>query len=491
MPRSSPRHSSAACLPRSHPGIQGFARATKPGAPAAAAQLQGKKKEGAQLPASPSRKRKLSELENVESASPTKIGGGEKKLDGEGTTTPTPSKSLRIDELALTTPTPRSGHYVRRSSTEGSPLKRSRTVVAVQQRQKRQQQEQQRQIRPSFLYDILNFHSSFLKALTLHSAHHGVSAAADLREFIPSIERLWRKRKVVARDLQRLVWIWDQGADSNCTGLSYRLANYGLGRVCLERVVSGGGMVDESRLQEQFERVLEFLWEKADDGETDDEDEGDEEEHEKGTKFFETLGLSPVHESLTPFTSFRKGQLRLQDLKGGVIRWKTEKLRTESAEGDAAPKPVETASTRRQGLWDRIKNKQLRQSKLPPPPSREMLLRRAAAERVEEVAGVLAMLRPAGSVSSGRAAAQRTPFRLETIIQNVQDSTRNPISTEEVEICLELLVQSGVAGQWVNVVTVKGVKSVVLKSSLDVSVKEIGARVGRMRVGWDDEVSFG
>lgn len=470
MPRSSPRHSSAACLPRSQPGIQGFARASKPGAPAAA-QIPGKK-EGAQLPTSPSKKRKLGELENVESASPspTKTGGDEKEKDGEVTPTPTP--------------TPRSGHYVRRPSTEGSPLKRSRTV-AVQQRQKRQQ-EQQRQNRPSFFYDILNFHSSFLKALTLHAAHHGVSGAADLREFLPSIERLWRKRKVVARDLQRLVWIWDQGADSNCTGLSYRLANYGLGRVCLERVVSGGELVDESRLQEQFERVLEFLWEKAG-----DDNGGADEEEEEGTKFFETLGLSPVHESLTPFTSFRKGQQRLQDLKGGVIKWKTEKLRTESAEDDAAPKPVETASTRRQGLWDRIKDKQLRQSKLPPPPSREMLLRRAAAERVEEVAGVLAMLRPAGSVSAGRAAAQRTPFRLETIIQNVQDSARNPISTEEVEICLELLVQSGVAGQWVDVVTVKEVKSVVLKSSLDVSVKEIGARVGRMRVGWDDEVSFG
>lgn len=483
MPRASPRQSSAPCLPRSQPGIQNFARATKPGGHATS--LSGK------LTASPSKKRKLCELANVESGT-GRPGSRGKERDGndekEGLATLTPSKTLQIGELTLSTP--RSGHYVS-PSLEGSspsPLKRSRTLLQRPPRQQKQQQQQQQKqrSRPPIFYDVLNLHSSFLKALTLHSAHHGVSAPADLREFLCSIERIWKKRKVVVKDLQRLIWIWDQGAESNSTGHSYRLANYGLGRVCLERRIQGGEFVDENQLQEQFEQELELLWEKAVDGSPVEGEERGMDGH-----FVETLGLSPIHESLTPFTSFRKGQQRLQDLRGGVIRWKIEKLRRQSAEDETAPKPVEMASIRRKGLWDRIKGKQLRQSQLPPPPSKEMLLRRAAAERIEEVAGVLALLRPAGSVNKGRVALQRTPFRLETIIQNVQDSARNPISAEEVDICLGLLAQPGVAGQWVNIAMVKEVKSVILKSCCDVSIKEIGARIDQMRVGFENEVRFG
>lgn len=478
MPRASARKSSAPCPPRGQgqPGIQNLARATKPGVSTASSPPG--KSANAQLSASPSKKRKLGELENVECGRPNiAIGVGESGgKDGDGELTP--SKTLRIGELVVSTP--RSGHYV-----SSSPSKRVRKSQTQLQRQR--EHSKQHRSRPSAFYDLLNLHSSFLKALTLHSAHNGVAAPADLRDFLRSIERIWKKRRVIAKDLQRLIWMWDLRADSNCTGHSYRLANYGLGRVCLERVIRGGERVDENQLQGRFEEELELLWETRAEGEVDP----DEEDEEGGMAFTDMLGLSPIHESLTPFTSFRKGQQRLQDLKGGVIRWKTEKLRTESAEDDAAPKQVEAASTRRQGLWDRIKSKQLRQSKLPPPPSKEMLLRRAAAERVEEVAGVLALLRPAVSMSCGRIATQRKPFRLDMIIQNVQDSARNPISTAEVEICLELLSRADVAGQWVNIVSVKEVKSVVLVSCVDVSLKEIGARVGQMRVGFDDEVRFG
>lgn len=305
----------------------------------------------------------------------------------------------------------------------------------------------------------------------------------------------------MTKDLQRLIWVWDQSGRSTLTPITqkplYRIANYGLGKICLERVGDyAAECIDEMELQVEFERILELLWVKKSRRKSRDSGDGDggcdskeeEEEEDEGVDFIETLGLAPIHESLTPLTSFRTGQQRLQDLKGGVIRVKTESLRKANDDGSAS-KTLDATTDRRKGLLDRIKSKQLRQSKLPPPPSKEMLLRRAAAERVEDVVRVLALLRPAGSMGSGSkgsivAAMQRKPFRVEMIVQHVQDSMRNPISQEEVEICLDILSQADVAGQWVGLVTVKGIKSVVLKSCDDVSPKEIGARVRQMKIGW-------
>ncbi|PWY87888.1 DNA mismatch repair protein Msh2 [Aspergillus sclerotioniger CBS 115572] len=471
MPRTSTRQ---APLPRGQPGIQSFARTTKPGVTTRQSISEIKKPSTTCLPVSPSKKRKLHELENIESHGPDTAKG-----ESTAPEAATPSKTLRLGELVLNTP--RSGHYARSTvrtptgasgSPPTSPSKRratknpsSATVLPAQRR-------------PACVDDLVNLHSAFLKAVALHAMHNGVTAPADLRELLPTIERLWKKRKVVAKDLQRLLWVLEQESEATAFP-GYRIANYGLGRVCLERVLRDGEeRTSESDLQERFEQSVDLLWEKALDAVDGDETRVD---------FVGTLGVAIIHESLTPFTTFHKGQQRLQDLKGGVIRLKTEKLRADAKE-DAPEKPVDATSTRRKGLLDRIKDKQLRQAKLPPPPSKEMLLRRAAAERVEEVAGVLALLRPAGYVGTGAKAvttAQRTPFRMEMIAQNVRDSVRSPISQQEVEICVEILAREDVAGGWVNLVTVNHMRSVVLKSCADVQPKEIGAKVAQLKIGWD------
>ncbi|KAA8646089.1 DNA replication factor Cdt1 C-terminal domain-containing protein [Aspergillus tanneri] len=476
MPRASIRSS----LPRGQAAINTFARATKPGIAPSKSVLDGKSKQpDSDLSVSPSKKRKLNELENVDCGSP--CGGKETTTSQAGTLTP--SKSLRLSKLSVSTP--RSGHYAsptrndwgaltdEKSATPTSPSKRS---VA---RDSNPQHCRVLEVRSACVEELLNLHMAFVKALTLHAAHHGIVAPAELHEFLHSIERLWKKRKVVAKDLQRLIWIWEQVAQSTTSAPRFRLANYGLGRVCLERMdrTQQVNPVNENELHDQFEQTVELLWEKALDAVGGDENRVD---------FIATLGVSSIHESLTPFTTFRKGQQRLQDLKGGVIKLKTERLRsTNTQEAEGQVKTPEATNARRMGLLDRIRDKALRQSKLPPPPSKEMILRGAAAQRAEEVAGVLACLRPAGYVGSGpkaTVAAQRKPFRLEMIVQNVQDSMRNPISDREVEICLEILSQTDIAGQWVNLVTVNQIKSVVLKSCADVNLKDIGTKVSQLNL---------
>jgi hypothetical protein len=310
-----------------------------------------------------------------------------------------------------------------------------------------------------------------VQALSIHSAHNGPSTPADLREFLPSVTRIWKKRKVQPKDLQRLVWVWERSLKAK--DISYRIANYGLGKVCLERAVQ----IDDqpSALQDAFEQAFDLLWEQ-----TEDSLKAAAEE-DRPALFLETLGLATIHESLAPFSAFQKGQQRLQDLRGGIIRMRTEMMSSDIKNG--GPKTLAVNNNRRQGLLDRIRNKEMVQSKLPPPPTKKELIRKSAAERVEEVAGILALLRPAGYVGTGikaMLAAQRKPFKLETMVEHVRDSVRNPIPKEEVEMCIELLADARVAGHWINIVTINEMRSVVLKSCKDIATKDIVKKVSQL-----------
>ncbi|OQD76002.1 hypothetical protein PENDEC_c005G02216 [Penicillium decumbens] len=462
---------------QAQPAIQVFTRATKagitpqlPGKPTVS--LPGKT---ASLPVTPSKKRKLQELENVES---TARQPSEEEAE-------TPSKTLKLSQLSINSP--RSGHY---ATPKRTPSRRTRTPAKIDQspstpgtpsKQSKLnfapiRQEPKLAPRTKCINDFLDLHSSFVKALSLHAAHNGPQTPADLREFLPSITHVWRKRKVQTKDLQRLLWVWDQSLKAK--DVSYRLANYGLGKICLERTVQSD--TQPPALQDAFEQAFDLLWEQT------EESLQQVTEQDRPALFLETLDLAVIHESLTPFTAFKKGQQRLQDLRGGVLRMKADKLRSDMEK--TGSKPLAATGSRRQSLLDRIKNKELVQSKLPPPPSKKEVLRRAAADRVEEVANILALLRPAGYVGTGikaMLANQRKPFQFDTIVQHIRDSARNPIPREEVEACIEMLAEPGMAGNWVNIVTINEMRSVVLKSCRDIAAKEIGAKVSQMKADWD------
>ncbi|KAJ5103700.1 hypothetical protein N7532_004229 [Penicillium argentinense] len=444
----------APCLPQAQPGISAFGRATKASVPAPLTT-----KKAATLPVSPSKKRKLQEIEN----------------------------SLKLSELSVNSP--RSGHF---ATSKRTPSRRTRVSAKIPESpstpgtpSKQRTLNFQKVIpepklapRSKCITEFVDLHSAFVQALFIHAAHNGPSTPADLREFLPSVTRIWKKRKVQPKDLQRLVWVWERSLKAK--EVSYRLANYGLGKVCLERVVVVQADEQPSALQDAFEQSFDLIWEQT------EESLKDAKEEDRPALFLETLGLATIHESLAPFSAFQKGQQRLQDLRGGVIRMKTEMMRAETQ--NTGPKTLAATNNRRQSLLDRIKNKELRQSKLPPPPTKKEMVRRAAAERVEEVANILALLRPAGYVGTGikaMLANQRKPFKLETMVEHVRDSVRNPIPREEVEACIEILADTRVAGHWVNLVTVNEMRSVVLKSCKDIAAKELVAKVAQLKVDWE------
>ena len=340
-----------------------------------------------------------------------------------------------------------------------------------------------------YLNDFLHLHSSFLKTLALQFAHNngGGLIPADVGQMLGSIERIWKKRKVSIKDLRRIVWVWDLEKNKGSSSSSlFRIVNYyGLGEMCLEIQLDGQGRrknglgIDEDGLQRRFERIL-------------DDCRYQEEE---------SLGLAPVHQCLAtpPLLSLRRGQQRLQDLRNGVIKVKMDAHKNlddddDDDKADAQTNKTQsdnagtTAMDRRKHLFERIKNKQLHQSTLLPPPSKETLLRRAAAERAEDVARILASLRPitTDSIMTPTAAAgpmQRKSYRIDTIVEHVQNSMRTPVSRQEIEACLDVLAD--VAGEWISIIVVKEVRNVVLKSFAHVSSRDIGERVRQLRIGYD------
>ncbi|EEH43538.1 uncharacterized protein PADG_08158 [Paracoccidioides brasiliensis Pb18] len=378
---------------------------------------------------------------------------------------------------------------------------------------------------PQSFHDLIALHSSFLSALSLHYSHNGLCTPADLNLLLPSTEKIWKKRKVHREDLQRLLYILESDTEpackgddkSNDSGMTFRIANYGIRKTCLEfldpknsrspkkNMNNFGPPFDEAELNAKFRINLQRIWRSSTHNQS-----------PSGTHPTPAIPLAPIHDSTKAFTSLRIGQQRLLDFKRGMVGLKAAATGPESGSSSSKDgKGVSvtsspTAASRRSGLLQRIQNKQLKQTTLAPPPTKEALLRRSAVDLVEEVVGVLILLRPASSAAPASSASfvssnslssssssssssvsratfttslsRKKPYRWNTIIQNIRDSLRCPISKQEAEACLDLLAQPSVAGEWVSIVTVNRIKSVVLRSGIDVFPCEIRKRVEHLKV---------
>lgn len=358
---------------------------------------------------------------------------------------------------------------------------------------------------PDELLDLVDLTSSFLTALSLHYAHHGSWTPADLRILTPSVERSWGKRKVTTEDIRRILGLMetrsppaeDRGTTPRTTS-TLKLSDYGHGKLCIE--ISGASTnrgfmarpLDEKALNAIFLRNLTAShrsWTN---------------ENPTGTsninEFISTLSFSPVHtcpslHSLSPLLA--KGQRRLTDLKAGAILTKKDVLNfhapshpnisTPDTDTTTARTKPPCTQTRKSSLLDRIRAKELLQSTLPAPPSRESLDRKAALQRLEEVVPVLKILSTSTTSSSSSLSAsastaaegKKLSFTLPTLVQTLQNSLRNPISKAEADLCVVLLAEE-VAPEWVRLVRCGKVVGVVISAGLGVG--EVRGRVkGLMR----------
>ncbi|KAK2808346.1 hypothetical protein FQN50_004731 [Emmonsiellopsis sp. PD_5] len=454
--------------PQKQAGIQAFTKATKSSATVSDAK-----------DASSSRKRKVDEIEI--SIIGSSSNGGQESCDDYTRTTARATKAAKLSRTparlstSLTTP-----------STISKSLTPSNSNTLSEQPpsddNNNDDDDDDTDDRPQSFYDLTNLHSSFLTALSLHYSHNGRNTPADLNQLLPSTEKIWKKRKVEKEDIQRVLYILDKGCDKG-SGVSFRIANYGIGKTCLEIVGANrpvkqfGPPFDEAELIARFGRNLEETWRKS-------VVENSGSNQQQSPDFARNIPLVLIHDSTDAFTSLRIGQQRLLDLKKkGIIGLKTAEPETEHGERAASARGSNGTAGRRSGLLQRIQNKQLRQTTLAPPLSKEAILRRSAANLVEDVIGILILMRPSSTsplITSGYVSSKK-PYKFDTIVQNIRDSLRSAISKQEIEACLDLLAQPSVAGDWIDIITVNRLKSVVLRSGRDISPQEICMKVAHIK----------
>ncbi|KAK0362928.1 hypothetical protein LTR94_017437 [Friedmanniomyces endolithicus] len=279
-------------------------------------------------------------------------------------------------------------------------------------------------------------------------AHNGTTSPVMVGNLLPMITKNWKKRAISLEDLRRLLAIQlrgqpdfvleDAGNVGVCLGRSQPRGR------ALKRVVS---YIDEDDTNGRFEQALEASWKKW--------QMAEEAEDSSVTAFIAQLPLAEIAvsasvEKASPL--FARGQQRLADLKSAQ-RTASRISDTPSPATNNEEKPSKAVQSRGTSLLDRVLARQALASSLPAGPTKQQLERRAALHRVEDIARVLGLL---------VGAKPRVSLSMQAMVQQLQQSLRNPISREEVEQCLELMAAEVMPG-FVSLFVSGSVRGVVVR----------------------------
>ncbi|KAH9822797.1 DNA replication factor Cdt1 C-terminal domain [Teratosphaeria destructans] len=311
---------------------------------------------------------------------------------------------------------------------------------------------------PTEVQELCRMHAAFLTALSLYYAHNGSSSPVNVSALLPQITKVWKKRAVAVEDLRRLLAISHQGHDG------FLLMDYGRAGIRLSRVQPRGraikraaSYVDEDSLNVRFEDALQQRWRDWDGGSS-------------AAEFVKQLPLSAIAlndtaEKAAPM--FARGQQRLADLKASQAAARAEASQSSTPAPSASLRTIQAAQNRSTSLLDRILAKQASTASMPAGPTKQQLERKAALHRVEEIARVLEML------TGGKT---RCSLSMGAMVQQLQQSLRNPISREEVERCLGLMASEITPG-FVSIIVSVAVKGVVVNRALKVDLITLRERV--------------
>lgn len=321
---------------------------------------------------------------------------------------------------------------------------------------------------PQELLDIVSLYTAFLKTIVVHYAHNGTNTPVDLRQISQPVSLAWGKRRISLADVRRCVGVMD--VESSTLKSPFYLVDYGNKKICIElRDEHHGQPLDECRLVRVFETNLRMIWTKLRDAADVDMN-----------AFVLGLPKSPVTscEALTKASSLlAKGQRNMQELKAGIAARKEEQEASkmpailQSTEGEG------TSGTPQLSLIDRLRLKETHLARLAATgPTAAELERRAALQRADDVAAVVAMLAKA---SGGTGTGGRVSFKMVTLLQKLKDSLRLPISKEEGATCIRLLAGE-VAPEWLKIVVIAGKENVVVQMGRAPSSGEVVERVKKL-----------
>ena len=311
------------------------------------------------------------------------------------------------------------------------------------------------------LAELVTINKAFVKTTLLHMVHAGSAVPVDLRTLLPSITSSFGKRGVTIEDVRRCVGI--QSTKDHAS--PFVVSDYGRGKVCVE-LARGLSLADvkEEKLCKQFEQNLRILaGEKAEDAMDVDIplgalSLGDLPQVEVANREL-GVGSNP---------QLRKGHQALTSLQQSVAAQREEKM------AKAQAPPTLNADGSKMSLLDRLRAKQLQTSAASPALTGPEAARRAALNRVPDVAATLAML-----CLSKPASLPRQAFTMGVVLEKLKDSLRVPLSRDESMAAVRLIAGE-VAPEWVRVLVIGGRENVVLQRGGQPGERAIQERVDQL-----------
>ncbi|PNP58050.1 hypothetical protein THARTR1_02208 [Trichoderma harzianum] len=318
------------------------------------------------------------------------------------------------------------------------------------------------------LVDLIRLHKAFLKTVTLQIAHNGTIVPIDISSIAPHITRTWGKRQVTVDDIRRCIAIQTSIRDANVVS-PFIVCDYGRGKICIELHPdhdNGSVAINEERLCRQFEENLRALCANRA-----HEDMADVDVPLASLSLDELprAEIKNMDRGIKANPILAKGHDALSALKGGMLAKQQEK----EAKQQATAAMVNPDGTK-MSLLDRLRLKQLAKANGPLPPSGPELQRRAALNRVIDVAATISML----SLSTP-ASLSRQAFTMGLVSDKLKDSLRVPVSKEEGMICVRLIATE-VAPEWLKVVTIGGRENVVIQRGSQPVDRVIEERVQKL-----------
>ncbi|KAI5859758.1 hypothetical protein GGS23DRAFT_614788 [Durotheca rogersii] len=355
---------------------------------------------------------------------------------------------------------------------------------------------------PPAVAALVDLHAALLRTLSLHAAHAGAGAPADLRALRADAARAWGRRAVSADDVRACLGVL-LAADTTAAPPLLELVDYGPGKVCLEiRAAAEDGAaaravprppLREAELKAAFAAEVRARWSRWCAEEAGERDE-DEDEEGDARAFLAALPRAPVTicESVAKAAPvLDAGRRRLDALRGGLEAKRAAKLRPPTGgarerklgQGPGPEPPQQQQEEKEQkqepqqqpqpklSLLDRLRAKA--QQKAAGAGAGQLTAaqaaRRAALQRAPAVGAVLGML--------GR--AEGSGFAMAAVVQRLRDSAPGGagLARDDAAACVRLLAAE-VAPAWVRVVRLPGrPEAVVLDPAAEVGARELRERV--------------
>lgn len=301
---------------------------------------------------------------------------------------------------------------------------------------------------PPHLAEMVDLHRAFVRTIMIQFAHNGSNSPIDVGTVAPHIAQAWGKRQVTMEDIRRCIAI--ETSAQNKTVSPFIISDYGRNKICIELASHDNKPINEERLLKQFETNLRSLCtERSADDMDVDLPLGSLSLNDLPQVDITNMGAGARANPL-----LNKGQRALSELKSGIANKQQEK---EAKQVATASNPLLNPDGTKMSLLDRLRLKQLAKANEPLPPSGPELQRRAALNRVVDVAATISMLSLSNPMSLPRQA-----FTMAVILEKLKDSLRMPVSKEEGAACVRLIA-SEVAPEWLRIVTIGGRENVVVQ----------------------------